>query len=1253
MKILKSSEHAPLFKPFGLYGKLYLAVTVLTYFDLTAPESLLSESELWKNIPDQLGRFGVLDFGMPKPRAEFLVYGACRPLGGAPCAALQVRARVGGCQKVIDVFGDRYWIDAPSSKEEQARSQAGRLSRISDPLPFTVMPLTWERAFGGKEYAKNPLGVGAGVVTTKEGRALYPLPNLEQPEHLVGDPTDRPEPASFGPLDMMWPQRAALRGTYDDAWLKERWPYFPDDLNPEFFNTAPADQRFQDLLRGDETIEIEGMHPQFARIDSRLPPTRIRAFVTKSQNLKDHSDEHLVFENVDMRPDTVTLFPDILRGVVAYRGMTELLDDEYADVRYVYLASERLADAPLSLDHYQEQQRLALDRSVPVRIDVAAQVKKKVDRAMLHFRVIPSLIKEMQQIAMQKVPPAPPNPDLMEATVANVVQKSRATLDAGEKTALALQAKFGHLVEIDLTQFDRMRASIDGMAARSATGLADLRAAKASLDASAADVKKQVKLQTKPEMLLQAGLNPETLEPLGKTPALWPTAAMEFAMDCRIELERRPEVLSMVEAMGLSRPTMNRLWLGYNPSPRVEDPARWGLSEPFTIPDGLVMSRVLESGIVRLTVFPGCPQPEVVVPYPYVVPGSEIGAMLFMLREASPVICVPTRLEGQIVVQELIDLAAVLVMSDPDEPLLPEDAAQLAMAPLMLILRPEGFMASPERLQQWRKIHPKADFLNLPRGISTLQAKKYGYFLRDWVLDHIPRPMLGLPAYDDEVSAEEAIAQTVKFSIPDIKGLVTQAIEETRAFHTAAIQKQVASTQPLQDLVKQTLAKKGHDMDALLAKATPLEKPATIADASQKLLKEMAARKKGLAAAGLLTPELATRMDEAAATLKSTAAMGEGLLADGLERIAAGEAEIEAAMERVESMAVSPEMGDKLREHGLDPDKARLLTREQALERIANGRELSQAILKKLDFSGLDLQGVDFSGAIIEKVCFAGAQLQRANFSRTILRACECSGADFSASVWEMSLADKSTFAKAKFTGARLKQALFANADLSETDWTGAVLKLSIFKKASLRGAVFHKAEISLTAMDGEAQGLNCVETRFERCILRDMALDKANFARATLASTLLHDAHGEGVSFAGADLSKLRMGGKCAFPAADFRNIVMRHGCLRQADLNRCVFHGANIDSSMFEDCDLTQVDMGWIKALRTRFLKSSLEGANLRCINLSNGSLRKSRLIDADLSYANLLGVDVYKMVVGRTRFDGAVLTRTLLEKRSEFLS
>ncbi len=99
----------------------------------------------------------------------------------------------------------------------------------------------------------NPLGKGYIEHNTDQSGKVLPLPNIEYANRLVSSPSDCPEPAGLGPLDLMWPQRSSKAGTYDSKWLKTRFPGHAEDLDWAFYNAAPHDQQFQDFFQGDES----------------------------------------------------------------------------------------------------------------------------------------------------------------------------------------------------------------------------------------------------------------------------------------------------------------------------------------------------------------------------------------------------------------------------------------------------------------------------------------------------------------------------------------------------------------------------------------------------------------------------------------------------------------------------------------------------------------------------------------------------------------------------------------------------------------------------------------------------------------------------------------------------------------------------------------------------------------------------------------------------------------------------------------
>ncbi|MBL8739752.1 MAG: DUF2169 domain-containing protein, partial [Myxococcales bacterium] len=344
MKIVKPLKLSVLHRTFQNAGQPVLAVTAMAFFPFSQPRKLLAEVPMWTSAMDALGSETPLDNAMPKSRGELLVAGNAYVLGGKPGPATNVVVDMstssGSIKKELYVIGDRQW----------ERSGPGA------PVPFTAMPVTWSRAFGGPDFKPNHLGKGHAAIEV-DGRKLHPLPNVEDKRALVKSPDDEPVPVGLGPMDQQWPVRAQHVGTYDDRWLKTRFPWFPDDFHWEFFNVAPEDQRIEGFFAGGERFRVEGMHPEKRVVEGEVPRLLPRLFVRKKGEL----------ELVPMpaaRLDTLLLLPNIERGIAIYRSTINVAEDDAHDIGDLIAAFDDPA-APRPLSHFaavvakREDKRLA------------------------------------------------------------------------------------------------------------------------------------------------------------------------------------------------------------------------------------------------------------------------------------------------------------------------------------------------------------------------------------------------------------------------------------------------------------------------------------------------------------------------------------------------------------------------------------------------------------------------------------------------------------------------------------------------------------------------------------------------------------------------------------------------------------------------------------------------------------------------------------------------------------------------------
>ncbi len=195
----------------------------------------------------------VSDLHIGKPGTDVMLSGYAWAPRGRPVTRSVVTMQVAERRKTLHVFGDRFWRNGVPSA----------------PQPFERIPLVWERAFGGVDGSgestqvdeRNPVGLGFSTSRRAAPMEGQCVPNLEDPSTPLRAVGDVVEPACFAPLGPAWLPRRTWAGTYDEAWLRERAPYLPEDFDPRYLQSAPAPFAFDRYLKGGEAVYIEGATP--------------------------------------------------------------------------------------------------------------------------------------------------------------------------------------------------------------------------------------------------------------------------------------------------------------------------------------------------------------------------------------------------------------------------------------------------------------------------------------------------------------------------------------------------------------------------------------------------------------------------------------------------------------------------------------------------------------------------------------------------------------------------------------------------------------------------------------------------------------------------------------------------------------------------------------------------------------------------------------------------------------------------------
>ncbi|QKJ85812.1 DUF2169 domain-containing protein [Paramixta manurensis] len=342
MKIIKPLRLSVLNRPFRWQGKNHLGVSVLALADMGPQPQLRPEAELWQLAANELQTSGgVIDLAIPKARAEFLATGNVYTHHQQDKTACAARIEIEQLSKTLVAFGDRYWMNG----------------KPSAPQPFEQMRLDWSRAYGGVGYEDNPHGIGFNHDEI-DGHKYTRLPNIEPLNNRMTSARQKPEPASFGPLDLMWPRRFSRVGKkYDAQWLQNEFPGFARDIDWRLFNAASRDQWWEqrDTLPPEAEWRIWNMHAEKPLQQGKLPPWQARCFINRLRG------EETLFEEVPLRATTVWFFPHLEQMLLIWQGNARINEDDAADVLQLIPALEK-SGGSRSVNHYRKVMQQRMDK---------------------------------------------------------------------------------------------------------------------------------------------------------------------------------------------------------------------------------------------------------------------------------------------------------------------------------------------------------------------------------------------------------------------------------------------------------------------------------------------------------------------------------------------------------------------------------------------------------------------------------------------------------------------------------------------------------------------------------------------------------------------------------------------------------------------------------------------------------------------------------------------------------------------------
>lgn len=275
----------------------------------------------------ELGLFPRDDLPAVDQRFDVIVLGKAHAPRGRAVRMQTVTLRVGDHRRELRVYGDRHWMGSGSG------------AVIGAPEPFMSMPLTYERAFGGRadiwldrespvevSHPANPDGKGfdverealqlAQALRPPTGypaweRAPRPLPNLEHPDRPVTRWSDAPMPACWATVPLQ--SAPHMMRSFDGPTEFASTNHFAASPLAGFTSTLfhrASDDWLIEVPPPRAPVVMEGLFADASRVEFRLPHVVVDLDVAIGEQRG----------SMRVGPSMLVLLPEERRFYIVYRS---------------------------------------------------------------------------------------------------------------------------------------------------------------------------------------------------------------------------------------------------------------------------------------------------------------------------------------------------------------------------------------------------------------------------------------------------------------------------------------------------------------------------------------------------------------------------------------------------------------------------------------------------------------------------------------------------------------------------------------------------------------------------------------------------------------------------------------------------------------------------------------------------------------------------------------------------------------------
>ncbi len=1181
-----------------------LVITGMLCWDLSAPDSLHTEQVLWQTAEAEFAGKCVLDHWMPKQSGEFLVWGKAAAPGKVSVQKMEVEVSVGSLHKRIAVTGDRFW--RPSVLR----------AHMTEPEDFTEMPLVYTRTFGGQTYPANPVGLGHQAQRRVDAGEDVQLPNLEDPRRPILHQDDEPSPLVFSPADLTWPGYMGNAGTFDQAWINERFPLMPNDFNWAVYNVAQQDQQLKKgtYFNGHELVRIAGMHADHPVIETRLPGLQMRMFAMREPINKDAKDTQ-VNQNYDglidipTCLDTVWLFPSALMGVSLYRGVITCDNADALDINTLMFACER-TESPRSMSHYDEVFRLRSDEET------------KALYAFADDQLMPELTPAVQQELeekREKVRQERREKWRLEGEHFKELSAALTGVAVPSVAAAYMQSGKGKWLE------DQLPVILPEDIARGNVDMAAIQRAGEALKERAALIRPASSRLVPSAMQSEMGFTPE-----------------EIAKGAKLTNEQVTDLLALDESHAVFSDQADELdaiiaRLENDPSlPVSQEIAAWNKKQQEK--DGAAFRDMVRDKKLLKHL-------------------EEAEALQNALNQQGP----PQKPEPESPELRASLIASLREMSAGFQaPLVPPNVSG-SIKPMLQAL---GVDVDPEVVKKWppgkldalvRKNLQTATQTDGMAGMAALAGN-----LRLASLQVLPPDKSAelLPHVEKMVASNNAELASYKSRFPEADASIRQAFSGDLSNAPADFPKVEDGFEKLRKVAAdledpvlrartESFIQQGQEM---LVESMAALRPDYVQDGKidyQRLQQEAMAQTMALANFKLPAQDDLPEDDHLTYDKRYVTALAFGIVSRlGLPLAAEGA----SAADQIKF----PDVKQLLQP--LKPTATLTDVSHKVEALMRDGRLRSPVVHPQL--SVLELPVSAYLGAWVRKWHAEGKSLAGRDLAGADLRGADLRGADLTGAFLEC--ADLSG---AKLDGARCDNLVLSGAQLMGASLRGVSLRGANLGQAKAHGTIFAGADLSEAQLyQADLSGADCSDAVLDKvngldCILRGVQADRSRCAEGKFVTSDLSD-----ISFNGAQWYKV-MVVKSQMPRFQARAADLDHCAFVQTSMEDGDLQDAKADHAQFNQCDgrglrahrLRANRMCWVKsnlqdaqfsqaALKTPLFETiELERANFQNASLAGGVLMRCKMVMADLHQAQLLGASFHNADLTDANLRFANLHRT----------